>query len=100
MTSKEKFDAEEKKERILQKAGYQCRSCGKPAVSLAHRIAQTKSNLKKYGKEIIHHEYNLAAVCERQACNDAFNIGGRLVERDFIVAWIRRAIKEGVDRGP
>ena len=97
MTGKDKFDANEKKEQILLKAGYQCRSCGKPAMSLAHRIAQTKSNLKKYGKEIIHHEYNLVAVCERQACNDYFNVGGNLM-RDSIVARIRREIKEGVDK--
>ena len=37
---------------------------------LAHRIPQTKYNLRTYGKTVLHHEYNLAAVCSLR-CNSA-----------------------------
>jgi len=30
---------------------------------LAHRIPQTKANLKKYGKKIIHNQKNLTLTC-------------------------------------
>ena len=39
-------------------------------VQLAHICPATKSYLKKYGKEVIHHPLNLATVCSLK-CNDA-----------------------------
>ncbi len=35
---------------------------------IAHRLAQTKANLKKWGEEIIHHPINLVATCSLK-CN-------------------------------
>jgi hypothetical protein len=43
---------------------------------IAHRIAETKTNIKVYGKEIIDHEYNKAWVCSLD-CNDKCNIGNK-----------------------
>jgi len=37
---------------------------------IAHRIPQTKRNLKVYGKAILHHPLNLATVCSLK-CNSA-----------------------------
>ncbi len=94
MREKDKFDAIEKKEQILAKAGYQCGCCGRPATSLAHRIAKTKSNLKKYGAEVIHHEYNLVAVCESPACNDSVNIGNNPAMVERVVRRALRVLRE------
>ena len=35
---------------------------------IAHRLAQTKANIKKWGKGVIHHNVNLRAVCSLR-CN-------------------------------
>lgn len=53
---------------------YVCQSCGKPASQISHRIAKTKVNYKKYGKDIIDHNINLVSACCLE-CNDSFNIG-------------------------
>ena len=55
---------------------------------LAHRIANTESNLKKYGKEVIHHKKNLAPVCCLK-CNDAMNIGFDTGSADSLADEIR-----------
>ena len=79
MTARAKMDAWEKREELFRSAGYYCETCGGPILAhgtpqAAHRIAQTKTNLKRYGEAIIHHRLNLAAVCSLK-CNDAVNIG-------------------------
>ena len=64
----------EKKIYLLAKNGGQCEVCHQPLAlgdcQLAHRIPQTKYNLRTYGKTVLHHEYNLAAVCSL-GCNSA-----------------------------
>ena len=37
-------------------------------MQMAHRLRQSKANLKKWGKEIIHHPINLVATCSLK-CN-------------------------------
>lgn len=86
------FDAVEAKKRILSRDGYRCQHCGRPARYLAHRIAQTKANIRKYGQEIIHHPDNLVSVCENPACNDWFNIGFKSAMADDLAEKIRRKI--------
>lgn len=77
MTEREKYNISETKQRIFARDGYTCLypNCNKPAVFLAHGIAQTKANIAKYGKDIIHSDYNLFSVCENQNHNDWFNFG-------------------------
>ena len=77
MTAREKMEAEEKKQNIyIQRSGV-CEVCGKlikhSEAQLAHRIGQTKPNLKKYGKETLHHPANLALVCSLK-CNSKVDI--------------------------
>ena len=59
---------------LLAKQGGRCEKCERPLAlsdcQLAHRIPQTKYNLKTYGKTVLHHEFNLAAVCSL-GCNSA-----------------------------
>lgn len=66
---------------------HRCRVCGKPATQLAHRIPQTKQNVKHYGERVIHHPYNLAWVCGL-ACNDAVSISNHPVDRARLLARI------------
>jgi hypothetical protein len=51
--------------------------CGKKATHIAHRIAQSLTNYKVYGKEIIDHWFNLCCACDTDngSHNDACNIG-------------------------
>lgn len=84
MTEKEKFAIAEQKEAILNAYSWTCQICDRPANQLAHRIAQTKSNIRKYGKHIIHHWLNLLPVCSLK-CNDACNIGFKPYEVSLLV---------------
>lgn len=73
MTEREKFRIAEAKERIFHRDRYTCRICGGSIMAhgtpqLAHRVPQTVTNIKRYGKRIIHHDDNLWSVCSL-ACN-------------------------------
>lgn len=52
----------------------QCKVCGLYRRTIAHRIAKTKGNIKKYGWYIIYHNFNLVIACNGDH-NDSFNIG-------------------------
>lgn len=62
----------------LASCGGVCEICGKPLTNStwqgAHRIANTKSNRKKYGDFIIDSPLNIAIVCSLP-CNQSANIG-------------------------
>ena len=72
-----------------------CQSCGKPILSgvpqLAHRIGQTKANLKLYGKEFIHHPLNMASVCSLR-CNANLDISRNPAEVAKLIEAIRRKL--------
>lgn len=72
--SRKSQDILEMKIHLLAKQGGRCEKCHQPLAlsdcQLAHRIPQTKYNLRTYGKTVLHHEYNLAAVCSLR-CNSA-----------------------------
>ena len=95
--NREQFEANEKRERIFESAGWKCGSCGgnirDGIPQLAHRIAATKSALKKYGKAVIHHELNLVPACSLR-CNAIQNIGFIPDEVSELVDEIRNTIKE------
>ena len=81
MTPRQSLEASELREQIFRDADYRCEVCGKSVYAygtpqLAHRIAQTKSNIKRYGIQVIHNRLNLAPVCSLK-CNDKCNIGNR-----------------------
>lgn len=97
MTEREKFRIAETKEFVFDRDEYQCRTCGHSIYrfgcpQMAHRIAATDANIRKYGKAVIHHPPNLASACCLR-CNDAQNIGNKPVEADALAAEIRRQIQ-------
>jgi len=54
-----------------------CQKCGIYATRIAHRIANTKVNRKKYTSKIVAHNMNLVSACSKKGtdCNDSYNIG-------------------------
>jgi hypothetical protein len=65
-------------EEIMKRDNFICQACKKYigyTGCISHRIANTKVNKKKYGKEIIDHDYNKAYTCISNICNDGYNIG-------------------------
>jgi len=83
---------------LLAKNGGRCEVCHQPLAlsdcQLAHRIPQTKYNLKTYGKAVLHHEFNLAAVCSLK-CNSKVlkNLATHPVEGQELIAKIKKEIK-------
>jgi len=75
-------DALEERRAIYLRDRGQCKSCGKrvafDAFQLAHRIANTKANRKRWGSSVIDHPLNRVVVCPDASCNDEQNIGGDL----------------------
>jgi hypothetical protein len=68
MNERESFAAADKKRKLIA-AFPVCPVCGKnPSSQLAHRIGQTKANIAKHGKVVVHHRYNLVPVCGLE-CN-------------------------------
>lgn len=86
------LDDEEKRLEIFERDKWTCQVCGKwlreGVPQLAHRIAQTKANIRKYGKEVIHHPLNLVSVCSLR-CNSACNIGFNRIECERLIGDIR-----------
>ena len=74
MTNREKLEADETKQNIIATMGYRCEVCGNPVnyftAQIAHRIPQTRAYMQKYGKDIMHHPFNLAVTCCLK-CNSA-----------------------------
>lgn len=88
------MNIEDTKRYCLVRDNYRCQRCGAPAVHLAHKIAQTKANIKKFGKEVIHHPLNLVSVCTNSGCNDWFNIGFKTIEAHSLARRIEQKILE------
>lgn len=92
-------ELEKKDERvaIFKRDRWTCQACGRSVYihgspQLAHAIANTKANRKKYGSEIIDHPLNRKAVCCLK-CNDKMNIGFNPVESEKLVDRILAQIE-------
>jgi hypothetical protein len=88
MTERQSFEIEQTKDRIFNRDRWQCVICGKKPTQLAHGISNSKMNIKKYGKEIVHHDYNLFSVCGL-ACNSKCNIDNKPNEVKEILTKIQ-----------
>ena len=100
MTANEMMEAQEKREFIEVRAGYQCEyvdeegtRCECKGTEIAHMI-RSKANLLKYGPEIVHHPKLLRLACKKHSAY--FNRGFRpavvkemiaLVEDEGIENW-------------
>ena len=71
-----------------------CQACMKSVAfsdfELAHRIANTKANRRRWGAEVIDHPLN-KCIAHRGRCNDECNIGGRPASCAELVEQIKAA---------
>ena len=90
MTDKEKLQ----RQIALASCGNVCEICGQTLTTWqgAHKIANTKSNRKKWGDFIIDHPMNIAIVCSLK-CNDACNIGYNKAETLNLIEKIIKSEK-------
>ena len=94
------LDAQEQKERMIAEAGYKCYVCNKPVTfqtaQLAHVIEKSKSNLKKYGEEVIHHPLNMKVVCSLK-CNSACLMSPKThpIQAQDLIERIEGALHDG-----
>lgn len=96
MTERQRFDMQEQRQEIFRRDEYTCKACGESIYrfgnpQLAHRISQSVMNVKRYGKEVIHHPLNMASVCSLR-CNDAMNIGFSTKQADELAEKIKQEI--------
>lgn len=79
------LDREEERSAIYRRDGGRCQSCGKRLAwsefTLAHRIAETRANIHRWGWDVINHPLNKCVTCPG-GCNDAQNIGNDPGERE------------------
>ena len=69
---------------ICQNCGVYCWDKG----NIAHRIAQSKVNIKVYGNKIIDSHLNKVWTCFSNTCNSSFNIGNNLGKSQRLVKLI------------
>lgn len=80
-TMGKQWDIDEAKRHVFGRDCYTCQVCGAHIAAhgtpqLAHLIPQTKINLLKYGKKIIHSHANLKSVCCLR-CNGMLSLHGK-----------------------
>ena len=91
MTERESLEAWERCRELIARWPV-CPVCGKaPSTQIAHRIGQGKLNVKRYGKAVIHHEYNLVPVCGLR-CNSAVAMTAGTISTAVLLAEIRLAL--------
>jgi len=91
MTERERIRLHEERLRIYVRDRGICKACGKPVdingFQVAHRIANTVMNRKRFGDEVIDHILNKATTHPGR-CNDAMNCFNNPVETDKIIRAI------------
>lgn len=78
LTQRQRFEIGEQRSEIYTRDYGRCQSCGELVpfgdFEVAHRIADTKANRKRWGATVVDHIMNKATT-HRGACNSAQNIG-------------------------
>ena len=78
-----------------------CFFCGEPvaitAMELAHRISQSKTNLKLWGEAVIHHRLNLRGT-HAGRCNSRVSLNPDSIEAEKLVYTIQKELKKAKDR--
>jgi 5-methylcytosine-specific restriction endonuclease McrA len=91
--SRKDLEIYETKIAVFTRDGWRCQYCGAGGhLQLAHRVPQTKANLRKYGVHVIHHPDNLTTTCPR--CNDRALVGQDKALESEIIAGIEAKLQE------
>lgn len=89
---------EKQREELFRQQGGVCAHCGRvylrhQDMALAHKVANTKANIKKYGKDRVGYIRNKALVCRELHggvdCNAAMNIGNKPATSEILMEAIR-----------
>lgn len=94
-----RLERDEERLAIFERDGWRCKCCGRSVYSqgvpqLAHLLANTESNRKKYGDCVIDHPDNRVATCSLY-CNSKMNIGFKTAEAEELADSIRdKLLKE------
>jgi hypothetical protein len=97
------YEMTETRHKVYSAAGCRCVVCGKPldwqTFHQAHVIPQRVHWMRKYGRQIIHHWYNMRATCPTDRCNNAVSLGNNehLVEQH--AQLVREIIEEDKHAG-
>jgi len=92
------MDQREVRTYVFNRAGGRCEVCDRKVQwpgQLAHKIPQTKHNLRVHGESVIHHPLNMALVCGLH-CNDKVSISNHPVEIADLVELIEETIRNEV----
>lgn len=96
-SEREKLAMYEERLELYNKAGGICEHCGKrvsmDAFQVAHRIPNSPTWRKKYGKEIIDHKLNKAVT--HPECNSAVLLVNDPVSRELLIDRILADIDRG-----
>ena len=87
--------------RLFSEQSGRCFTCGEPVsitqLELAHRISQSKTNLKLWGAEVIHHKMNLRGTHPGR-CNSRVTLNPDSIEAEKLVYTIQKDLKKAKDR--
>lgn len=94
-TERARFERGQQWRAIAERDNWTCQTCHcsihepgcKPEA--AHKIAETLSNITRFGYEVIDHPLNKALTCGRRGCNDAQNIGFKTMAAQRLAGEIR-----------
>ena len=90
-TERQKFDLHEERLALYSRDQGICQFCGLPVgineFQVAHRIAQTKTNYRKFGKTVIDSPLN-KAITHPGRCNDGMNCGFNPAKCQEIVSLV------------
>lgn len=75
------IESEEERLFLFNRDAGKCQTCGArlsfSAFQIAHKIANTEANKKRWGKAVVNHTDNKACTCPNAYCNSRQNIGGK-----------------------
>ena len=87
--------------RLFSEQSGRCFFCGDPVsitqMELAHRISQSKTNLKLWGESVIHHRMNLRGT-HAGRCNSRVSMNPMSLEAERLVRDIQKDLKRSRDR--
>jgi len=96
-TERQRLKIYEERLALYNKVQGICEVCGKYVpmndFEIAHRIPNSPTWLKKLGKEIIDHRFNLAVT--HRECNCKVLLTNKVVERELLIDRILEAIDKG-----
>jgi 5-methylcytosine-specific restriction endonuclease McrA len=96
MTNLEKIEADEAKQQRIQDNNYCCEVCGKrfgaSSLQLAHKVAASKSNIKKFGREVMYHKDMMVLTCPDDNSRVLINIASNPLEAMELINSIKNSI--------